>query len=96
MIQDFADAATEDLFHGISSKSARKIPQTLWSVARRKLDLLNAAQALMDLTAPPANRLEALKGDWKGYYSIRVNDQYRIVFKWAEGHAQDVQMIDYH
>jgi proteic killer suppression protein len=96
VIQDFADAATEDLFHGISSKAARKIPQNLWTVAHRKLDMLNAAQGLVDLTAPPANRLEALRGDWKGYHSIRVNDQYRVVFKWAEGHARRVQIIDYH
>jgi proteic killer suppression protein len=96
VILDFGDAATKDLFEGIPSKSARRIPQNLWTVARRKLDMLNAAQGLMDLTAPPANRLEALKGNWRGYHSIRVNDQFRVVFRWAEGHAREVQIIDYH
>jgi len=96
VIRNFGDEATDDLFHGVSSKASRRLPQTLWKVAQRKLDMLNAAHALRDLLAPPANRLEALKGNWKGYHSIRVNDQYRVVFRWHEGNGQDVQIIDYH
>lgn len=96
MIKDFADATTEDFYNGIPSRAARKIPHNLTGVAHRKLDMLNAAQTLMDLTVPPANRLEALKGDRKGYHSIRVNDQYRVGFKWADGHAHQVQIVDYH
>ncbi len=69
---------------------------TLWKIAQRKLDLLNAAQDLMDLRVPPGNRLEVLKGDLKGYHSIRINDQYRIIFKWALVNALDVQITDYH
>jgi len=65
-------------------------------VATRKLDLLNAAHALLDLRSPPGNRLEALKGDWKGFHSIRINQQWRIVFRWIDSQALDVQVIDYH
>jgi proteic killer suppression protein len=96
VIKDFADTATEDFYNGLPSKAARRIPQNLSRVAHRKLDMLNAAQNLMDLSAPPANRLEALKGDRKGFYSIRINEQYRVVFKWVEGHAYHVQIVDYH
>ena len=96
MIIDFGDVATEDFFHGVASKAARKIPPNLGAVTHRKLDMLNAAHVLMDLRLPPANRLEALKGDLKGYYSIRVNEQYRVVFKWLEGNAYEVRIVDYH
>ena len=64
--------------------------------AARKLDLLNAAHALLDLRSPPGNRLELLKGDWAGFHSIRINDQWRIAFRWVEGQAHDVQIVDYH
>lgn len=64
--------------------------------AVRKLDLLNAAHALLDLRSPPGNRLEQLKGDWAGFHSIRINDQWRVVFRWVEGQAHDVQIVDYH
>ncbi len=67
-----------------------------WPVAARKLDMINAATELKDLFAPPGNRLEALKGNWKGFHSIRVNDQYRIVFKWVQGQAHQVKVTDYH
>jgi toxin HigB-1 len=97
VIQDFGDRATEDFYNGIPSKVARnRVPQNLASVAHRKLDMLNAAHSLQDLTVPPANRLEALKGDRKGFHSIRINDQYRIVFKWSDGHAHEVEIVDYH
>ena len=96
MIVEFGDEATEDIFHGENSKAARRLPATVWSAARRKLDLLNAAHAMQDLASPPGNRLEALKGALAGRHSIRVNDQFRIVFTWAEGNAHDVRISDYH
>ena len=61
-----------------------------------KLDMLNASRNINDLRSPPGNRLEALRGDWRGFHSIRVNDQWRVVFRWAEGHAHAVRLIDYH
>ena len=96
MIVDFADKTTEDIFHGHETKAARRIPQVVWRIATRKLDMLNATADLRDLRVPPANRLEALKGDWAGYHSIRVNDQYRVVFQWIDGNAKQVQITDYH
>ena len=96
MISDFGDRTTEDIFHGLDTKPARKIPQIIWPVAVRKLDMLNAAHDLGDLKVPPANRLERLKGKWSGYYSIRINDQFRIVFKWADHNAKHVRITDYH
>ncbi|OGX05092.1 MAG: plasmid maintenance system killer protein [Omnitrophica bacterium RIFCSPLOWO2_12_FULL_50_11] len=96
MIISFNSKSTEDLFHGVDSKDARKIPQTIWEVATRKLDMLNAASMLVDLKAPPANRLEALKGTLRGKYSIRINDRYRIVFAFKDGNAHEVEVTDYH
>lgn len=96
VILNFADKTTEDIFNGIDSKAARRIPQSVWKVATRKLDTLNAAYDLRDIRVPPANRLEALKGKWSGYHSIRINDQYRIVFKWIDGNAKNVSITDYH
>ncbi len=72
------------------------LPETLVTIAQRKLDMINAATDLNDLKIPPANRLEALKGSLKGFYSIRINDQYRIVFRWADLGAQQVKITDYH
>lgn len=96
MIASFKDRATEALFHGETGKAIRRIPATIHSIAWRKLDLLNAARALGDLRAPPGNRLEVLQGDLRGKHSIRVNDQWRIVFRWNSGDAHDVEMTDYH
>ena len=96
MIASFADHVTRDLYDGANSKEARTIPKQLWPIVARKLDLLNAAHALLDLSSPPGNRLEALRGEKKGLHSIRVNDQYRIIFRWSEGNAYDVQVTDYH
>lgn len=97
MIQSFADSATEDIFNGLNSKQARKkLDPSLCSVACRKLDMLDAAIDLNDLKIPPANRLEALKGNLKGKYSIRINDQYRIVFIWGIQGPEQVEIIDYH
>ena len=94
-IQSFQDSATADLYHGRNTSRVRRFPNDILRVALRKLDILNAAHKLDDLRSPPANRLEALKGDLAGFHSIRVNDQWRIIFHWASG-AQDVALVDYH
>jgi proteic killer suppression protein len=97
MILDFADEATEDIYHGNRSKAARRcLPPGLWPAARRKLDRLNRAREPRELADPPGNRLEALKGDYAGYFSIRINDQYRIVFHFERSDARDVKIVDYH
>jgi toxin HigB-1 len=97
MIVSFKDRGTEDIFDGEDSKAARKVcPINLWSVARRKLDQLNAAISLNDLRVPPGNRLEALQGERAGQHSIRINDQYRICFVWLEQGADSVEIVDYH
>ena len=96
MIAGFGDKTTEDIYVGTNSRAARSIPRDIWPIVRRKLDMVNAAAALQDLRVPPANRLEKLKGDLAKFHSIRVNAQYRIVFIWSDGHAKDVQVLDYH
>lgn len=96
MIVSFGDRATEALFHGERVKQVRRIPTDIYPVALRKLDQLNAARELGDLRAPPGNRLEALKGDRKGFHSIRVNDQWRVTFRWVSGDAHNVTVEDYH
>ncbi len=96
MITSFGNKGTSDLFHGISSRYARKLPGQIHELALYKLDVLNAAQALDDLRSPPGNRLEILKGELKGFYSIRINSQWRIIFRWVESSAIDVQILDYH
>ena len=96
MIKSFGDNATEDLFHGRKTRRATRFPPQTVRAAIRKLDVLNAAHALLDLRSPPGNRLEALTGSREGYHSIRVNDQWRIVFHWQDGDAYDVSVIDYH
>jgi toxin HigB-1 len=97
MIQSFASIGTEDIFNGIDSKAARKTcPQSLWKVAFRKLDQLDSVTSLDELRIPPGNNLEALKGDRKGQYSIRINDQYRICFEWIDSEPTNVEIVDYH
>jgi proteic killer suppression protein len=96
MIASFGDKATSNLFHGIQSRHSRNLPHQIHELALYKLDLLNAAKALKDLLSPPGNRLEPLKGDLKGFHSIRVNSQWRIIFRWTEGGVHDVQIVDYH
>ena len=96
VIRSFADASTEDVFYGEDTKAARRVPRALWPVIRRKLDLLRAARSLLELRVPPGNHLEALHGDRAGRHSIRVNDQYRITFRFAEGDAWEVRCEDYH
>ncbi len=97
MIRSFADEATKDIFDGRNSLKARKLLNPpLWGVAKKKLDMINAAHILEDLRIPPGNRLEALRGNYKGAHSIRINSQWRIVFFWKSGGPENVQIIDYH
>ncbi|MFA5683479.1 MAG: type II toxin-antitoxin system RelE/ParE family toxin [Lysobacteraceae bacterium] len=93
MIQSFADKEAKKIWGGTMS---RRLPADIQQAARRKLRMLNAAVTLEDLRAPPANRLEALKGNLKGQHSIRINDQWRICFRWHASNAHDVKIIDYH
>ena len=96
MIETFGNALTEDLFYDRRSKATRVFPAKLRRVARRKLLYLHDAADVRDLRVPPGNRLEALKGDRKGFYSMRINDQWRLVFGWRGGQAHDAQIVDYH
>ena len=96
MIVSFGDKASAALYHGERGKTIRKFPPTIRGVALRKLDVLNGVQDLVDLRSPPGNRLEVLRGDLAGLHSIRVNDQWRIVFRWVDGDAHDVRVVDYH
>ena len=96
MIQSFADQTTADIFQERNSKDARQIPKALWRVVQRKLKMLDVAVQIDDLESPPGNRLKPLKGQLKGRYSIRVNEQYRITFRWENGHAFEVAVEDYH
>lgn len=96
MIVSFGDRATEDLYHNRPTSRARRFPQDVVGLALVKLDMLNGSAAVLDLRSPPGNRLEALKGDLKGFHSIRVNDQWRLVFRWEGNNALDVRLMDYH
>jgi proteic killer suppression protein len=96
MILNFGDQTTEDVFNGEDSKAARRVPKAFWSIARRKLDMLNAAHELLDLRVPPGNRLERLKGRLAAYHSIRINDQFRVIFQWSGNNAIRVKIVDYH
>ncbi|HMA63776.1 MAG: type II toxin-antitoxin system RelE/ParE family toxin [Fibrobacterota bacterium] len=96
MIVNFRDKATGDIFNGVYSKESRKIPQNIHSIAIRKLDMINAAIRIEDLRIPPGNRLESLKGELAGFFSIRINDQFRIIFTFSQSNAFNVQIVDYH
>jgi len=96
VIVSFADSATEALFHGERPSRFKAIPPQIRQVALRKLDILDAATSLADLTSPPGNRLEPLVGNLAGFHSIRINQQWRIVFRWNNGEAHDVAIMDYH
>lgn len=93
MIKSFGDKETELVWLGTFSP---KLPHDIQATARRKLRMIHNAQDLKDLRIPPANRLEKLSGNLKGLYSIRINQQWRILFRWERGHAGDVQITDYH
>ncbi len=99
MIISFSDQETSDIYNGIDSKKARKrLGKVLWEKAQTKLDMLNRAKRLDDLKVPPNNKLEKLERDLAGKFSIRINDQFRIIFKWEHENASasDVKIIDYH
>jgi proteic killer suppression protein len=93
MIVKFRDSETEAIWQG---RRSRRLPPDIQAAALRKLRLINNARALNDLRIPPANRLEALAGDRRGQHSIRINDQWRICFVWRDGHAHQVEIVDYH
>jgi proteic killer suppression protein len=93
MILTFGDKNTESVWNGVRVKSW---PLEIQNTGRRKLRMLNNSQTLNDLKIPPSNRLEKLSGDLEGYYSIRINDQWRIIFQWIEGQSEQVKIIDYH
>jgi toxin HigB-1 len=95
MIKSFGNKIAQGLYNDKRSKGLSKFPSELRRVARRKILYIHDADQLIDLKVPPGNRLEALKGDLKGYHSIRINDQWRVVFKWNGG-AEEVQVVDYH
>jgi toxin HigB-1 len=96
MITSFGDRATEDIYHGRPTVRARRFPAEILDLALVKLDMLNAAFTLSDFASPPGNRLEALRGELKGLHSIRVNDQWRLVFRWQGNSARDVWLMDYY
>ena len=93
----FLGRGTEDVYNGVDSKAARKVcPTQLARRARSKLFLIDDAESVQDLRVPPGNRLEALKGDRRGQYSVRINDQFRICFRWTDSGARDAEIVDYH
>jgi toxin HigB-1 len=97
VIAGFGNQGTRDIYDAVNSKEARKVlPVNLWPLARRKLDMIFAAREKRDLRAPPGNRLEELKGHLTGQLSIRINDQFRIVFRFEGGNATEVAITDYH
>ena len=93
MIVSFSSKDTEKIWFG---ERVSKLPNEIQEISRRKLRMLNNSQNLTDLRIPPSNRLEKLSGNLKDFYSIRINDQWRIVFKWMEGNASEVSIMDYH
>jgi proteic killer suppression protein len=96
VIASFSDAATEALYHGGRVSRFRSIPPQIRDAALRKLDVLDAAVQLDELKSPPGNHLEALTGNLAGFYSIRINRQWRMIFRWRDGDAFDVAIVDYH
>lgn len=93
MIRGFRDSEAERLFGG---ERSRRLPADVQRAAQRKLVMLDAAESLQDLAVPPGNRLEKLRGDREDQHSIRINDQWRICFRWEDGHPYDVEIVDYH
>jgi proteic killer suppression protein len=96
VIRSFADETTADLFRERNSRAARRVPRDLWRVAQRKLKAIDVAARLEDLKIPAGNRLEKLRGDQADRHSIRINDQFRVTFRWEEGDAHEVCIEDYH
>lgn len=97
MILSWGDQGTADIFNRQSSAASwNALPAHLHGLAKRKLNMIALATQLVDLRVPLANRLEKLSGQWAGYYSIRINDQWRVVFSWSSNHAENVRIVDYH
>jgi proteic killer suppression protein len=96
MIRNIASKTAQDIYDGVNSRHARKIPVELHSKAQRLLDQLNAVVAVEILRSPPGNRLEKLRSALEGVWSLRINDQWRIIFRWEDGDALDVDIVDYH
>jgi toxin HigB-1 len=97
VIRSFRNRGTEDVFDGADTSGARRsCPSEAWAIARRKLDQVNRVRDLRDLAVPPGNRLEVLRGTRAGQHSIRINDQYRVCFRWEAGDAYEVEIADYH
>jgi proteic killer suppression protein len=96
VIRSIADKTTHDIYDGINSRLARRIPKEIHERARRLLDQLNAAPHLNFLRVPPSNRLEKLHGNLAGFWSLRANDQWRLIFRWEGVDAHDVCIVDYH
>jgi len=96
VIETFGNALAQDLFDDKRTGATRAFPPELHRVGRRKLLFLHDASELRDLRVPPGNRLERLKGRWKNFHSIPINDQWRVIFRWEGGNALDVQVVDYH
>jgi len=97
VLRSFRDRGTEDIFDGADTAAARRTcPRDLWPVARRKLDQVNRVRDLLELAIPPGNRLERLRANRSGQHSIRINDQFRLCFRWEAGDAYEVEITDYH
>jgi len=93
MILSFGDKDTESIWNGVRVKN---LPIDTQNIGRRKLRMLNNSQSIMDLRIPPSNRLEKLSGKLSDFYSIRINDKWRIIFKWNDGQSENVKIVDYH
>ena len=96
MIRGIKGKTTRDIYDGINSRKARRVPREIYDKTRRLLDQIDAAPNLDFLRVPPSNRLEKLRGDLAGYWSLRINDQWRIIFRWENKDALDVEITDYH
>jgi len=96
VILSFGNKVTEALYNGLDTKGVRHLPHDIIQKTLNKLDVLNGAHDLLDLRSSPGNRLEALRGDHSGFYSIRINNRWRIIFRWLDGNAYEVQLTDYH
>lgn len=92
----FGSRATRGIWDGENTSAAREFSREIWGATQRKLDMIHAAHELIDLRVPPGNRLEKLKGTLKDFYSIRINGQFRVIFKWTQGAAEEVEIVDYH
>jgi proteic killer suppression protein len=96
VIRSFGNRLAEDLYDDRRNAAVKRLPPALYAAARRKILYLHDADQLRDLRVPPGNRLEALKGDLAGWHSIRINEQWRVVFRWVDAHAHGVKVLDYH